>query len=103
MGLELDLNNLSDNPEDLVKVFEQLEAGDTPKAAPPDPEPSKDEPAKATQQDQDEQKAGQGQSEPEGEPQGIATKDGKHVIPYSVLKSERDRVRAPAPMPMSNL
>lgn len=27
----------------------------------------------------------------EQEPQGIATKDGKHVIPYSVLKSERDR------------
>lgn len=91
MGLELDLNNLSDNPEDLVKVFEQLEAGDTPKAAAPDPEPSKDESAKRNQQNQDEQKAEQGQSEPESEPQGIATKDGKHVIPYSVLKSERDR------------
>ena len=37
------------------------------------------------------QQAKQGQAEPEQEPQGIATKDGKHVIPYSVLKSERDR------------
>lgn len=27
----------------------------------------------------------------EQEPQGVATKDGKHVIPYSVLKSERER------------
>lgn len=27
----------------------------------------------------------------EKDPDGIATKDGKHIIPYSVLKSERDR------------
>jgi hypothetical protein len=91
MAIDLDLNNLSDNPEDLVKVFEQLEAGDTPKAATPDPEPSKESENKDNPQDQDSQKAEQGQSEPASEPQGIATKDGKHVIPYSVLKSERDR------------
>lgn len=30
----------------------------------------------------------------EQEPEGIATKDGKHVIPYSVLKSERERAAA---------
>ncbi|CAB4155022.1 hypothetical protein UFOVP653_60 [uncultured Caudovirales phage] len=91
MALNLDLNNLPANPEDLMKVFEQLEAGEEPKAPEPEPEPEKQEQSEDNQQDQDEQKAGQGQPEPEGEPQGIATKDGKHVIPYSVLKSERDR------------
>ncbi len=91
MGIELDLSNLSDNPEDLVRAFEQLEAGDTPQDATPATEPPKEATAKQQPVDQDEQKAQQGLSEPEGEPQGIATKDGKHVIPYSVLKSERDR------------
>lgn len=91
MALNLDLNNLPENPEDLMKVFEQLEAGDEPKAPEPEPEPEKGEQKEENPQDQDKQKAEQGQSEPESEPQGIATKDGKHVIPYSVLKSERDR------------
>lgn len=87
-GIELDLESISDNPEDLAKVFEQLEGGESPagsekKEAEPkatneaDPE-AKDEPQKQEPQDK-------------GEPEGIATKDGKHVIPYSVLKSERDR------------
>jgi hypothetical protein len=35
--------------------------------------------------------AGKTDDKPEPEPDGVATKDGKHVIPYSVLKSERDR------------
>lgn len=91
MALNLDLNNLPANPEDLMKVFEQLEAGEEPKAPEPEPEPEKQSQNEDNPQDQDEQKAEQGQSEPESEPQGIATKDGKHVIPYSVLKSERDR------------
>jgi len=91
MALNLDLNNLSGNPEDLMKVFEQLEAGEEPKAPEPDPAPEKEEQKEENPQDQDKQKAEQGQSEPEGEPAGVATKDGKHVIPYSVLKSERDR------------
>lgn len=91
MELNLDLNNLPSNPEDLMKVFEKLEAGEEPKAPEPEPDTTTESAAKETPQDQDEQKAGQGQSEPEGEPQGVATKDGKHVIPYSVLKSERDR------------
>jgi hypothetical protein len=91
MELNLDANNLPTNPEDLMKVFEQLEAGGEPKAAEPEPVESKESEVKENPKDQDDQKAEQGQSEPEGEPQGIATKDGKHVIPYSVLKSERDR------------
>ncbi len=84
--MSIDLSNLSDNPEDLAKVFEQLEAGGEP-AAP------KQEPEQATQTNT-EQNAGQQQASEEqqaAEPEGIATKDGKHVIPYSVLKNERDR------------
>ena len=96
MGIELDLNNLSDNPEDLQKVFEQLEAGGEPTAAAPkEPEPAPKEPEKAQSNDdpanKEPQKAEQGLSDNEADAAGVATKDGKHVIPYSVLKSERDR------------
>ena len=96
MGIELDLNNLSDNPEDLQKVFEQLEAGGEPAAAAPkEPEPTPKEPEKAQTNDdpanKEPQKAEQGLSDNEADAAGVATKDGKHVIPYSVLKSERDR------------
>lgn len=96
MGIELDLNNLSDNPEDLQKVFEQLEAGGEPAAAvPKEPEPAPKEPEKAQTNDdpanKEPQKAEQGLSDNEADAAGVATKDGKHVIPYSVLKSERDR------------
>ena len=96
MGIELDLNNLSDNPEDLQKVFEQLEAGGEPAAAAPkEPEPAPKEPEKAQSNDdpanKEPQKAEQGLSDNEADAAGVATKDGKHVIPYSVLKSERDR------------
>lgn len=96
MGIELDLNNLSDNPEDLQKVFEQLEAGGEPTAAAAkEPEPASKEPEKAQTNDdpanKEPQKAEQGLSDNEADAAGVATKDGKHVIPYSVLKSERDR------------
>ncbi len=96
MDIELDLNNLSDNPEDLQKVFEQLEAGGEPTAAAPkEPEPAPKEPEKAQSNDdpanKEPQKAEQGLSDNEDDAAGVATKDGKHVIPYSVLKSERDR------------
>jgi len=85
-----DLDNLATDPESLAKAFEALEAGDTPvssdpKPADPDPAPaaaSKTEPEGKTQQ-QD------GLSD--AEPEGVATKDGKRVIPYAVLKSERER------------
>lgn len=88
MDLNLDGSNLSNNPEDLMKVFEQLESGGELKA----PEPSaKESEAKGNLEDQDKQEAEPKQAEPEVEPEGVATKDGKHVIPYSVLKSERDR------------
>jgi len=89
-GFELDMNTT--DPEELAKVFAQLEAGDTPADKPADPPP--DTPDTQTKQEpvvNEPQQAKQDQSATEQEPQGIATKDGKHVIPYSVLKSERDR------------
>ena len=98
MPLEIDLSSIPENPEDLQKVFEQLENGATPAA--------KTEPPSAPEQSD----KAQGQGEPKGEadPQsqqqqqqsqtevgedaaGVATKDGKHVIPYTVLQTARDR------------
>lgn len=82
MSIEFDVNTT--DPEQLAKVFEQLESGETPVAK--EPEPVKDDPVP-----DEPQKAKQDQAATEPEPDGVATKDGKHVIPYSVLKSERDR------------
>jgi hypothetical protein len=94
-GIQVDLNNISDNPEDLVKAFEQLESGDPAgdesaglssggeaetKPGGKEPEKVDQQAAEAARNDQDESSAS-----------GVATRDGKHVIPYSVLKSERER------------
>lgn len=90
-GIELDLNTT--DPEQLAAVFNQLESGETPVVKEPEtPAPAAtDAPAKTDPATDETQQAKQGQTEPEQEPEGVATKDGKHVIPYSVLKSERDR------------
>lgn len=89
-GIEID--NVSD-PEALAELFNQFEAGDTPaeKVVAPAADVPNLEQVKTDPVDQDKQKAELGQAAAEAEPQGIATKDGKHVIPYSVLKGERDR------------
>jgi hypothetical protein len=92
-GTQVDLNSISDSPEDLARAFEELESGEEAAVEPPkEPEPEEKEDDKepenvdpqdadkATQDDQSEENAA-----------GVATKDGKHVIPYSVLKSERER------------
>lgn len=93
-GNDIDLSNLSNDPEELAAVFAQLENGDVPKQADPAPsDPPDDEPKDAKTDDvpaQDgKQEDKQGQNEPE--PEGVASKDGRHVIPYGVLKSERER------------
>lgn len=90
-GIELDMDTT--NPEELVKIFAQLENGETPelkepeKDPAPEPEakadPPKDDPAPSSDPQKDAQDA--------AEPEGIATKDGKNIIPYAVLKSERER------------
>lgn len=96
MAIELDLNNLPDAPEDLQKVFEQLEAGDEPtitQAKDPEPAPTTTEKAQTNndQASKEPQQAEQGSTDNENDAAGVATKDGKHVIPYSVLRSERER------------
>lgn len=94
-GIELDLNTA--DPEQLNKVFEQLENGESPQVKEPDPpEPEAAEPEQkqdeTTPAEQDQQKAEEKSARlNEQEAAGVATKDGKHVIPYSVLKSERER------------
>lgn len=92
MGLEIDVGQ---SPEDALALFSQLEEGG---GSLPEPEkqtnaePEKtltDEPKAA---DQPNPTADQGQPElSEEQIAGVSTKDGKHVIPYSVLKAERDR------------
>lgn len=105
MSFQIDLNNLPDNPEDLHKVFEELDSGDTGPLV-DDPKPgdtantdgtvnegegkgAQDDQKPAAQQDQQQIEANQANDESDAA--GVATKDGKHVIPYSVLKSERER------------
>jgi len=88
MSIEFDLNTA--DPEQLAKVFEQLEAGETPVGKEPDPTPAVEATDKNDPVSSETQQAKQDQPQ-EAEPEGVATKDGKHVIPYSVLKSERDR------------
>lgn len=89
MSIEFDVNTT--DPEQLAKVFEQLESGETPVAKEPEPAPAEVVTVKNDPAPDETQQAKQGQAATEPEPEGVATKDGKHVIPYSVLKSERDR------------
>lgn len=93
-GIQVDLNNISDDPEALAKAFEQIESGDADETLETTPDPdtkeeAKDgkEPEKVDQQAADAAQAGQDESNAAG----VATRDGKHVIPYSVLRSERER------------
>jgi hypothetical protein len=89
-GIEIDLNSIPDNPEDALRLLAAIEAGDqaapTPAAADPaapveDKSKAASEPSSTTQQT----------TEPTEDQAGVATKDGKHVIPYSVLATTRER------------
>lgn len=82
---DFDLENLATDPESLIKAFEAIEAGDVPQ--PKEPNPPREEPPKVEPEAKTEQTDGLGDADPEG----VATKDGKRVIPYAVLKSERER------------
>jgi hypothetical protein len=85
-----DLENLAHDPESLAKAFEAIESGEDLASSEPEPtEPAAEpkEPAKA----EPEQSNTQQDNQDDAEPEGVATKDGKRVIPYAVLKSERER------------
>ena len=85
---DFDLDNLATDPESLAKAFAALEAGDTPASSDPKPAPTEDASASKVEP---EGKTQQQEVSGEAEPDGVATKDGKRVIPYAVLKSERER------------
>lgn len=93
MTIEIDLNS---DTEQLLKAFEagdvlaDGEGGDAP-AAPAAAPAAAAAPAPAATVLTDTTDQAQRGQEQEPEPQGVATKDGKHVIPYSVLRGERER------------
>lgn len=88
--MEFDLN--ATDPEALAKIFDQIENGEDPLSKTNDQSAAQEaNQAKTEPEAQGQQQAEHGQQQEEREPDGVATKDGKHVIPYSVLKSERDR------------
>lgn len=101
------VNTESTNPDELQEIFDKLELGEdvdlstisadnqgagTPEATPKDDK----EASESAQETQGQGKEGEGQpaaseGDTDRDPDGIATKDNKHIIPYSVLKNERDR------------
>lgn len=89
-GVTLDLDSIATDPESLAKAFEQIEAGEDIKAE-PEVKQAAEDPADKAAESAPQQTQDAKTPEPEPEPAGVATKDGKHVIPYTVLKSERDR------------
>ena len=86
----MDLNNFSNDPEELMRAFEQIEGGATPSETVTDPVASGEDKTPVEAADKTPQKTEPEQPETEQE-QGVATKDGKHIIPYTVLKGERER------------
>jgi DNA-binding ferritin-like protein len=94
-GIQVDLDNISDNPEELAKAFEQIESGDPAgdESAAPDTGGAAETKTDGKEPEKVDQQAANAAREDQGESNaaGVATRDGKHVIPYSVLKSERER------------
>ena len=80
------------SPEELLRAFESAQSGDA-EVATIEVDASKTAEVSPDQDGKQEQKpVEQDQAEvSEEEAEGIASKNGKHVIPYSVLKSERER------------
>lgn len=85
-GTPMEFDENTTDPVTLAAMFESMDKGapETPQADPAaaTPEPVKVEPVVEEQANA---------AAVEKEPDGIATKDGKHIIPYSVLKADRDR------------
>lgn len=97
MTAVIDLENLeTDNPEALLQAFNGLESGGEPAAAPEKTETPPAETATEPKPNDNPEGTKPQQDNPaappnDAEPQGVATKNGSHIIPYSVLKSERER------------
>lgn len=92
---DMDLNNLSNDPEELMRAFEQIEAGDVPtpvaEAAAGPVVNGEDGTTNVETADKNPQQKAEPVLPDPDQDQGVATKDGKHIIPYTVLKGERER------------
>lgn len=90
MAVELDMDAIMENPASdvLEAMLEKIE-----NETPDDPVEDEVETAQSAgaKEDQEEQQEAEAQAE---EPEGIATKSGKGVIPYTVLATERERRHA---------
>jgi hypothetical protein len=80
----LDFDESTTDPVALAAMFNQMESG---QAEPP----KEDEPVEVAPVVPETPAAAT--NEGEKEPDGVATKDGKHIIPYSVLQADRERAR----------
>jgi hypothetical protein len=88
---QVDLSTIdTSDPEKLAAIFDQLEKGEDIVPALPVNDAAKVA-ADAAEKSRQAAQASADDAQLEKDADGIATKDGKHVIPYSVLKSERDR------------
>ena len=84
------------DPSVLLAAFESLQAGGDPFASPETPANAPTEDKSPVPEDQaaepkEETEIPDTKPVPDAEPEGVATKDGKNIIPYSVLRSTRDR------------
>lgn len=96
-GTEIDLSTIPEDPAEALKLLAALESGEAapapapaaPAAAPATPAPAPAASAPAASEPSNATQAAAGASDPE--PEGVFAKDGKNVIPYSVLRSEREQ------------
>lgn len=96
MSANIDQGSMPTDPEELLRMFNDFEGGEaaSPKDEPAasltaEDNPETNDSAQAVNNEEKDQ--GQQDNTSEQEPEGVATKDGKHIIPFSVLKGERDR------------
>lgn len=82
---QLDPDNLPSDPEELLKLISSLEDAPTEESAEQETDEKPEEPESSTEPVQEEE-----------EEAPILSADGKHQIPYTVLKQEREARRAAA-------
>ncbi|MES2320003.1 MAG: hypothetical protein V4631_21185 [Pseudomonadota bacterium] len=91
---QMDFDENTTDPAALRALFDKIEAGavaapePAPVAAAAEPVAA---PVVAEVKPSAEEVAAAAAAPADKDPDGVATKDGKHIIPYSVLKAERDR------------
>ena len=79
------------SPEELLELHAKLDAGEPADSAEAANNGTKPTAEPEAQGKQEANESNQQSQDDEANADGVATKDGKHVIPYSVLKGERER------------